>query len=404
MVMVVKSLSLRLGSFAGLLLALAMIVLFVGPFWWPGESSSWAAFIRATLVLALLCAVPGLRRRSFHFTPLAGTVLVLIAYLILNSLFADDSLRSFRRLLLIVVFILGVGLIKSDGPFDWKKILQLSVLVVAGFAAFSMLNLAAHGAFMLGYRQMSLSSSGVATVADFGNTIVAGMNYGFFLLAGLWLMLRSRHRGEFAIWLLCCALIALYVFFTFARTAWVATIVGGFTLMCMMTTGKVRRNILLISAAIAVIILLLGFRELLYEVEVRGVTNRDEVWRTVFERLSGHWWFGMGAGSALGEVALRSGQVVRNTHGLYFEVLYQFGIVGVVLLMATMAHCAFRLLCARMTSEISRLWLALLCAIAVVMMVELHTFVGSPSLVWEWLWLPIAGALSISREVRRVAA
>ncbi|GEM_PF-5003026 len=62
MVMVVKSLSLRLGYFAGLLLAVAMIALFVGPFWWPGESSSWAAFIRATLVLALLCAVPGARK------------------------------------------------------------------------------------------------------------------------------------------------------------------------------------------------------------------------------------------------------------------------------------------------------------------------------------------------------
>ncbi len=404
MVMVVKSLSLRLGYFAGLLLAVAMIALFVGPFWWPGESSSWAAFIRATLVLALLCAVPGARKQSFRFTPLAGTVLVLIGYLILNSLFADDSLRSFRRLLLIIVFILGVGLIKSDGPFDWKKILQLSVVIVAGFAAFSMLNLAARGTFLLGYRQMSLSGSGVTDVADFGNTIVAGMHYGLFLLAGLWLMLRSRQRSEFAIWFVCCGLIALYIFFTFARTAWVATIVGGFVLMCLMTTGKVRRNILLASAAIAIIILLLGFRELLYEVQVRGITNRDEVWHTVFERLSGQWWFGVGAGGALGEVVLRSGQVVRNTHGLYFEVLYQFGIVGVALLLATMAHSAFCLLRARMTCEISRLWLALLCSIAVVMMVELHTFVGSPSLVWEWLWLPIAGALSISREAKRAAA
>jgi O-antigen ligase len=399
--MVVKNLPARAGYVAALLLAVVMLILFLGPFWWPGESSSWAAFIRAALVIALLCAAPALSRRSFFISPLTCTVLLLFVYLLINSLMADDDLKSMRRILLILVFFVGVGLVRPSGAFDWEKILKLSVVVVALFAAFSMLNLALHGAFVLGYRQMLLASSGVPDVADFGNTIVAGMNYGLFLLGGVWLMLRSRRRAEIALWLACCAVIAIYIYFTFARSAWLASSVGGLVLLSTMTSGKLRRNILIPAAVIVVLVLIFGFSELAYEVQTRGVTGRNEVWLAVFERLSGHWWFGVGAGTPLGDVRLSTGQVVRNTHGLYFEVLYQFGIVGLALLLATMLHAGGCLMRARHTSVIACLWLALLCSVGVVMTVELHTFVGSPNVVWEWLWLPLAGAVAISREARR---
>ncbi len=399
--MVVKNLPARAGYMAGLLLAVVMLIIFLGPFWWPGESSSWAAFIRAALVVALLCAAPALSRRSFSGSPLTYTVLLLFAYLLINSLMSDDDMKSLRRLLLILVFFIGVGVMRARGTFDWEKILKLSVVVVALFATFSMLNLAIHGAFVLGYRQMSLAGSGVTDVADFGNTIVAGMNYGLFLLAGIWLTLRSKRRTEIGLWLLCCALIATYIYFTFARSAWLASSVGGLVLLGTMTSGKLRRNILIPAAIVVALVLIFGFSELAYEVQTRGVTGRNEVWLAVFERLAGHWWFGVGAGTPLGEVHLSTGQIVRNTHGLYFEVLYQFGIVGLALLFATMLHAGACLARARKTSEIARLWLAILCAGGVVMTVELHTFVGSPNLVWEWLWLPLAGAVAISREARR---
>lgn len=399
--MVVKNLPARAGYIAGLLLAVVLLIMFLGPFWWPGESSSWAAFIRAALVIALLCAAPAFKRRAFCLSPLTYTVLLLFAYLLINSVMADDAMKSLRRILLIIVFFIAVGLIRARGNFDWEKILKISVVVVALFAAFSMLNLAIHGAFFLGYRQMSLSGSGVTDVADFGNTIVAGMNYGLFLLAGIWLTLRSRRRAEIILWLLCCALIATYIYFTFARSAWLASSVGGLVLLGTMTSGKLRRNILIPAAIVIALVLIFGFSELAYEVQTRGVTGRNEVWLAVFERLAGHWWFGVGAGTPLGDVHLSTGQVVRNTHGLYFEVLYQFGIVGLALLLATMLHAGACLARARKTSEIARLWLAILCAVSVVMTVELHTFVGSPNLVWEWLWLPLAGAVAISREARR---
>ena len=399
--MAVKNLPARAQYIAGLLLAVVMVIIFLGPFWWPGESSSWAAFIRAALVIALLCAAPALSRHSFSLSPLTYTVLLLFAYLLINSVMADDAMKSLRRILLIIVFFIAVGLIRARGNFDWEKILKISVVVVALFAAFSMLNLALHGAFVLGYRQMLLASSGVTDVADFGNTIVAGMNYGLFLLAGVWLTLRARRRAEIGLWMVCCALVATYIYFTFARSAWLASAVGGLVLIGTMTHGKLRRNILIPTAVIVALVLLFGFSELAYEVQTRGVTGRNEVWLAVFERLAGHWWFGVGAGTPLGEVQLSTGQIVRNTHGLYFEVLYQFGIVGLVLLLATMLHAGACLFRARQTSEIARLWLAILCSVGVVMTVELHTFVGSPNLIWEWLWLPLAGAVAISREARR---
>ena len=80
-------------------------------------------------------------------------------------------------------------------------------------------------------------------------------------------------------------------------------------------------------------------------------------------------------------------------------MLYQLGIVGLALLVITMAFAAVSLSRALARSKEAGLWIAMLAGIAVVMVVELHTFIGTPGLVWMWLWLPLAGAIAVSREV-----
>jgi len=384
---------------SSLFAALAILAMFLGSFWWPGSSSAWASFIRIALLLSLLASLGLFNRRSFSLNPLIIATAVLLGYMFLNSFFSGDNFQSTRRLVLICLFIAAVSAIKPQSVLNWTRIMQIGVCLATGFALFSMVNLMTHGAFKFGYREMKLATSGLVNVADFGNTIVAGMHYAFFLIAGAWLMLTAEKRRESLFWLLCCAVLAVYIYFTFARSAWMGCAAGCLLLVCVMTQGKVRRSLLIAIAVGIVAIAILGFRELMFEVNVRGVTGRNEVWSMIFSRLTDHWWFGRGAGTALGQVRLHTGQIVGNTHSLYLEVLYQLGIVGLALLVITMAFAAVSLSRALARSKEAGLWIAMLAGIAVVMVVELHTFIGTPGLVWMWLWLPLAGAIAVSREV-----
>lgn len=140
-----------------------------------------------------------------------------------------------------------------------------------------------------------------------------------------------------------------------------------------------------------------GYRQLAYEFGSRGLTHRDEVWRTVIERVGEHWWFGHGAHTDLGDVVLSTGQVVHNPHSLYLEVLYQFGAVGLASLLVMLLASLWTLLRSRAT--MAPLWFSVLAASTIVFMVEMHFFIAAPNVVWMWLWLPLAGALgAASRE------
>lgn len=390
----------RVRECSSVFVALAVIAMLLGPFWWPSSSSGWASFIRIALLLGLLSALPTLRRQSFSSSPMTVALVVLLGYLLVNSCFSEDDFRSARRLALIVSFVIAVGLIGSDNLCSWRRLIQLVVPIAASFALFSILYRVFHGDFDMGYRAMSLSDSGVSGVADFGNTIVAGMHYAFFLVGGGWLMLSTKSRRVGLLWLLCCLVLAVYIYFTFARSSWMAVAAGGLVLICLMTSGRLRVGLLvavLVATAGAAVV---GSHYLMYEIGVRGLTGRNEVWDAVFSRLADHWWFGRGAGVGLGQVTLETGQVVSNTHSLYMEVLFQFGVVGLALFLGTMAVAAWTLYRNLQRSPVAALWLTLLAGIAVVMLVELHTFVGTPGLVWMWVWLPLGGALQVSREAR----
>jgi O-antigen ligase len=294
-------------------------------------------------------------------------------------------------LLLILLFslvVIGVG--GTDGRF-WRFVLGLGVLAGAGFAAFSLLYKAHLGEFSFAYRTMNIHDSGVPGVADFGITIEAGMNYAFSFIVALWLALRSRRWHLFSLWSLCALLQGTYIYFTFSRAAWMAALIGAVALVLVAAEGRMRKAALGLLGLGGIIAAVGGYRQLAYEFGSRGLTHRDEVWRTVIERVGEHWWFGHGAHSDLGDVVLSTGQVVHNPHSLYLEVLYQFGGVGLVSLLVMLLASLWTLW--RSRASMAPLWFSVLAASMVVFMVEMHFFVAAPNVVWMWLWLPLAGAL-----------
>lgn len=374
-----------------ILSGILLVSLLVGRFWWPTDSGNWEKTLRLMTVLAVLaCSVVLIRERARWVSALALLFGLFWLSLLANALAADSS-SSVRQLLMILLFslvVIGTG--GNDGRF-WRVVLGVGAVAGAGFALFSLVHKAQLGEFSLAYRTMNIHDSGVPGVADFGITIEAGMNYAFSFIVSLWLAMRSRRWPAVGLWSLCALSQGLYIYFTFSRAAWMAALIGAVVLVLVDTRGRVRKVALWGLGLGGLVAAVGGYRQLAYEFGSRGLTHRDEVWRTVIERVGEHWWFGHGAHTDLGDVVLTTGQVVHNPHSLYLEVLYQFGAVGLASLLVMLLVSLWTLL--RTRASMAPLWFSVLAASTVVFMVEMHFFVAAPNVVWMWLWLPLAGAL-----------
>ena len=112
--------------------------------------------------------------------------------------------------------------------------------------------------------------------------------------------------------------------------------------------------------------------------------------------------WGHGAGAKLAPIAINEkNTLVHNTHNIYLEVLYQFGLVGLLLVVAVLLMALKELFFSSFSKSsvgCQSYGLALLAAAAVIMFVELNSFVSAPNLVWVWLWLPLGIALSILKK------
>jgi len=369
-----------------------LVSLLIGRFWWPTDSGNWEKTLRLMTGLAALAGSLGLvRERGRWMSTLVLLFGLFWTGLLVNALAADSS-SSVRQLLMILLFtlvVIGVG--GNDGRF-WRTVLGLGAIAGAGFAAFSLVHKAQLGEFSVGYRTMNIHDSGVPGVADFGITIEAGMNYAFSFIAALWLASRGKRWPATSVWALCALAQGVYIYFTFSRAAWMAALIGGVVLVLVGTQGRVRKAALGLLGLGAVAAAAGGYRQLAYEFGSRGLTHRDEVWRTVIDRVGEHWWFGHGAHKELGDVVLSTGQVVHNPHSLYLEVLYQFGAAGLASLLVMLLASLWMLW--RSRASMAPLWFSVLAASTVVFMVEMHFFVAAPNVVWMWLWLPLAGALA----------
>lgn len=307
-------------------------------------------------------------------------------------------MQSVRRLVFIAFFLFMVAKFWREPRLPY---ILLGVIAVVGafFATFSLFNLYRLGELSFSYRESALFSSAIPGVADFGNTIVAAMHYAACYCAALWMLLVSRNRYLIMVWSITIATTGLYIIMTFSRTGWVASLIASLILLVLtLYRGEWRRIIPLVAVLVG---LLLWFanKYLKYEFYERGLTHRDEIWNTVLLRMESSWLWGHGAGAKLAPIAINEkNMLVHNTHNIYLEVLYQFGLVGLSLVVVVLLMALKELFFSAFSKSnvgCQSYGLALLGAAAVIMFVELNSFASSPNLVWVWLWLPLGIALSI---------
>ncbi|MDG9925607.1 MULTISPECIES: O-antigen ligase family protein [unclassified Pseudomonas] len=370
---------------------LSTAVLLLGRFWWPGETSAWASSLRICLGFFLLAALLNWRQ---VWSELAERNLLLVMaaftlWVVASVLWLGGEADILRRGLVLLVFTMAVAFLTSRYPQAFVQLLQAAAVLGAVAALVTLYLELQKSGFGFRYRAFRLHSSGIPGFAEFGNPIISGMHLAFAGLTVFWCLLSNRRWSSRLFWGLLLLPLGAYAFFTFSRSAWLALAAGGLFLLWRL--GNLR--VWLLSGAALMVVLALVLMQFpgMFDIEAsRNVTHRDLIWRMVLDAMPGYWLQGHGAGVSM-EVMHIPGQTVVNTHSLYLEVLFQYGLTGLLLFLGMLLLAVRRLwLC---SNPLALLALALLSASAAVMFFELHSFIHSPNLIWLWIWLPLAMAL-----------
>lgn len=370
---------------------LSLAVLLLGRFWWLGETSAWASSLRFCLGFFFLVALLNWR----HVWPqiVECNLLLLLAcftlWVVASVLWLGGEADILRRGLVLLVFILAVAFLTGRHPQVLLQLLQAAAVLGAIAALVTIWLKLQNSGFDFRYRAFRLHGSGIPGFAEFGNPIISGMHLAFAGLTAFWCLLSSRRWPVRLFWGLLLLPLGFYTFLTFSRSAWLALAVGGLFLLWRLGNPRAW----LFSGATLLMVtglVLLQFPGMLDVEAFRNLTYRDLIWRMVLDAMPGYWLQGHGAGVSMAVMQIPN-QTVVNTYSLYLEVLFQYGVTGLLLFVGMLSLAVRRLwLC---SSPLTILTLSLLSASAAVMFFELHSFIHSPNLIWLWIWLPLGVAL-----------
>jgi O-antigen ligase len=314
-------------------------------------------------------------------------------YLFLNACFIGEW-QAVRRLLVLLVFSYTMHSVLNNF-FVFRVLISLVVCFVTFCALFSLCSLGISGELDFSHRATRIDGSGIENFADFGNTIDAGTRYMPVLAFSIWLALTAKKRIAIIGWSLCAFPIAIFLYFTWARTVWLASVTSLIVLMSFLSSKHAKRAAFWVAVVAAVFLLVFKSQLVFLETVGRGLSQRDVIWSNVIERMPDHWLVGYGGGAAPGAFHLSDGFVVHHVHNLYLEILYQYGLTGVILMLSASIACLVRLYCLR-RNPLAVLWLAILSGGLLAMCFAMSNFVGPPNRIWIYYWLPVAGCLATS--------
>lgn len=390
------------------LLTTSLLFIYLSPYWSFEDSARSASLIRIMLFLTSLFLIPYIFSKNTRFNkqrikiaPVNILLSALFLYLFTNAFFISEDYQSARRLLVLVFLFLPFVFLNLSTLFV-RNIIMLIAVVIAIFAAYSLINQYMQGGLPTGYRQGELVSSGKDGIASFGNTIVAAMHYavGFTLLT--FLFFTENKRVLLWLWSALLVFVVTYIALTFARSAWVACLVASFVIYAL-TFNKTKIRFYILPVFLLLILSYFASNFIGYEVGQRGLTYRDEIWIDVISQIKGHWIFGHGLSTPFEPIPTIGGRVlVHNSHNVYLEIIYQTGLVGLLLYLSALCAAIYTLFKAyllKVYNDTSVLILALLVSVSVVMLTELNSWIHPPNLLWMWLWTPIAMSLSFERKL-----
>jgi O-antigen ligase len=239
-----------------------------------------------------------------------------------------------------------------------------------------------------------LSSLGIEGYADFENPIVAALYYGVFGVYGFHQLLTRRYTLLLTVFFSVCVLtLSAYVYCTLSRGVWLgyAAAIGASVVL----HHNARSRKWLALAAVAVALVALWLAPVLLEQKARGFTLRDLIWADWLQRLPDFWLFGAGAGQKF-DTCIENVQCFTQAHNLYLQFFFEFGIIGMLLLLLVTVQVVTRSLKREYWSyPLATLGFPLIVFALVTAMFDYHTVMNRPGVYWLVFWMPVGLILSI---------
>lgn len=383
----------------------SIVLVYVGPFLLFETSSTQAAWVRYLLLLSSVMFFLYSRDELKKIDKVHLFLLVsLFGYLLVNSLFLSEELRSIRRLV-FVVFLFVPFLFLRLNVEVLENIIKVIAFSIFLFALFSLALNYVNDSLPTGYREGGLYQSGVRQIAYFGNTIVAALYYGTALLAAFYYFLTTKSKVNLFASSVVAAVLSLYIFLTFARTVWLAVGVGLVILLTLLYTKELRQRFIFIITLLVLAGVCFSLTKLGYEVGERGLSIRDEIWIETIRKIEGYWVFGHGLLNRINEIYVASIDFNFNyPHSLYLEILYQVGGVGLFIYLVFVFYSSwiyYQAMRCKLYGNLGALFLAILLGSTLAAIFDMKGWIDSPNYIWMWLWVPLALSFNFSKELKR---
>ncbi len=309
-------------------------------------------------------------------------LLFFLFFCAVSLLWNDASVLDFRqikRLLLVLLFIIGMVYLAKTGEDRIIKVLLLSAFSFAFAAFYSFYEL-----YQLYYSKF-YEGIGIIGAGSLSNPLLSSHIYGtmaVFIMVYFFSLERNWKKDLLLFILFACLL--GFVVLTKARTPLVA--LSGVFLYLLWK----RQNKFVLYVVLSVLCLLTVFFVINYDMLIeRGLSFRPQIWSVVLGEISTNPLLGFGFGT---EVNIYIEEIQANfsdTHSLYLGLLYNIGIIGFVAWIGLNISLILKGL-KNSHSILAQVGLSILLYGMLAGLTEGTNFITRPKEVWFLVWLPVA--------------
>ncbi len=332
-------------------------------------------------VLVLFFLDRGVWRRLW--SSLSFKFLLFFLFFCAVSLLWNDAsvldLRQIKRLLLVLLFILGMVYLAKAGEDRIIKVLLLSAFSFAFAAFYSFYEL-----YQLYYSRF-YEGVGIIGIGSLSNPLLSSHIYGtmaVFIMVYFFSVERNWKK-DLLLFIVFASLLG-FVVLTKARTPLVA--LSGVFLYLLWK----HRNKFVLYIVLSVLCLLTVFFVINYEMLIeRGLSFRPQIWSVVLGKISTNPLLGFGFGT---EVNIYIEEIQANfsdTHSLYLGLLYNIGIIGFVVWIGLNISLISKG-AKNSHSILAQVGLSILLYGMLAGLTEGTNFITRPKEVWFLVWLPVA--------------
>lgn len=380
-------------------LALGLFILVSGKVWLvSGSGRNTQVYLWIILPVTLLGGSALLRRSIPRCPALYWPWLLFLGWVAMSTLWAsgveNSAFSLAKRGYFILCFLVAVNVLLNQDEKLFSVSLYAGLLLVALGALASMTYQYAVLDKPLGYRDFRIYNLGYRDWIDYGWPVVAGIFHG---AAATWVLgialQRENSLKKTFFWLAAFAVLSLYVLMTGTRGAWAALAVSGMLIIAMQRSRLGLYGLLLLLL-VFLLVLLTNWDRVLFELQQRQLSGREEIWNYFFSSMDGYWLTGHGLGTPFQYVWPKAIAVSPHAHSLYLQQVYDSGLVALLFMFAGLIGISFKAWKLRDNAWVRCAFPALVFAL-IAMLTDVERIFTRPGDYWTVFWLPLAVLLAV---------